>query len=101
SFAHLLNWWRSRRHRDRKNLLQCECRLLAQSGGSLRRSNSVAFGPKRTLIELLTESGFMSTRPSVMGPVMSSLPQCRHAAELTLLSLVDPEAATLCCQRER
>jgi hypothetical protein len=32
--------------------------------------------------------GIMSTRPSVMGPVVSSLPECRHAAELTLLSVV-------------
>jgi hypothetical protein len=43
---------------------------------------------------------FMSTRPSVMGPVMSSLPDYRHAAELTLLSVVGAEAATLCCQRD-
>jgi hypothetical protein len=42
----------------------------------------------------------MSTRPSVMGPVMSSLPDYRHAAELTLLSVVGAEAATLCCQRD-
>jgi hypothetical protein len=40
---------------------------------------------------------FMSTRPSVMGPVMSSLPSDRHVAELTLLSVVGAEAATLCC----
>jgi hypothetical protein len=31
----------------------------------------------------------MSTRPSVMGPVMSSLPSDRRIAELTLLSVVD------------
>src|SRR5947208_3049365 len=31
----------------------------------------------------------MSSRPSVMGPVMSSLPSDRHAAELTLLSVVN------------
>ena len=31
---------------------------------------------------------FMSTRPSVMGPLMSSVPN-RHAAGLTLLSVVD------------
>ena len=35
-----------------------------------------------------------------MGPVMSSLPTDRRVAELTLLSVVDAEAATLCCQRE-
>jgi hypothetical protein len=35
-----------------------------------------------------------------MGPLMSLFPD-RHAAELTLLSVVDAEAATLCCQRER
>ena len=40
---------------------------------------------------------FMSTRPSVMGPMRSSPPCDRHAAELTLLSVVDAEAATLCC----
>ena len=39
----------------------------------------------------------MSTRPSVMGPMRSSPPCDRHAAELTLLSVVDAEAATLCC----
>ena len=39
--------------------------------------------------------------PSVMGPVMSSLPSDGHAAELTLLSVVGAEAATLCCQKER
>jgi hypothetical protein len=38
----------------------------------------------------------MSTRPSVMGPMRSSLPCDRHAAELTLLSVVDAKAATLC-----
>ena len=43
----------------------------------------------------------MSSRPSVMGQVMSSLPDNCHAAELTLLSVVGAEAATLCCQRER
>jgi hypothetical protein len=32
---------------------------------------------------------FMSTRPSVMGPMMSSLPSERHAAELMLLSVVN------------
>ncbi|MDA9491190.1 hypothetical protein XI08_19460 [Bradyrhizobium sp. CCBAU 11361] len=31
----------------------------------------------------------MSTRPSVMGPIMSSLPSERHAAELMLLSVVN------------
>jgi hypothetical protein len=40
---------------------------------------------------------FMSTRPSVMGPMRSSPPCDRHAAELTLLSVVDAEAATPCC----
>ena len=35
------------------------------------------------------QSGFASSRPSVMGQVMSSLPDNRHAAELTLLSVVD------------
>jgi hypothetical protein len=39
--------------------------------------------------------------PSVMGPMRSSPPSDRHAAELTLLSVVGAEAATLCCQRER
>src|SRR5688500_5716426 len=43
----------------------------------------------------------MSARPSGMGEVMSSLPDNCHVAELTLLSVVDAEAATLCCQRER
>jgi hypothetical protein len=43
----------------------------------------------------------MSTRPSVMGPMKSSPPCDRHVAELTLLSVVDAEAATSCYQRER
>lgn len=37
------------------------------------------------------------TPTSVMGPMRSSPPCDRHAAELTLLSVVDAEAATLCC----
>ena len=42
-------------------------------------------------------AGFsLSTRPSVMGPMRSSPPCDRHAAELTLLSVVDAKAATLC-----
>src|SRR5271166_673836 len=41
-------------------------------------------------------AAFMSTRPSVMGPMRSSPPCDRHAAELTLLSVVDAKAATLC-----
>jgi len=32
---------------------------------------------------------FMTTRPSVMGPMMSSLPSKRRAAELMLLSVVN------------
>ena len=44
---------------------------------------------------------FMGSRPSVMGQVMSSRPDNRHAAQLALLSVVDAGAATLCCQRER
>jgi hypothetical protein len=35
--------------------------------------------------------------PSVMGPMRSSPPCDRHAAELTLLSVVDAKPATLCC----
>ena len=38
----------------------------------------------------------MSTRPSVTGRCQVS-PSDRHAAELTLLSVVGAEAATLCC----
>ena len=41
-------------------------------------------------------SKFISSRPSVMGPMRSSPPCDRHAAELTLLSVVDAKAATLC-----
>src|SRR4029077_5250069 len=41
--------------------------------------------------------GFHGTRPSVMGPMRSSPPCDRPAAEPTLLSVVDAEAATLCC----
>jgi hypothetical protein len=40
---------------------------------------------------------FMSSRPSVMGPMRSSPPSDCHAAELMLLSVVDAKAATLCC----
>ena len=46
-------------------------------------------------------AAFMSTRPSVMGPMRSSPPGDRHAAELALLSVVSAEAATLCHLRER
>ena len=35
------------------------------------------------------DARFMSTRSSVMGPMMSSLPSERHAAELMLLSVVN------------
>jgi hypothetical protein len=54
-------------------------------------------------MSVLTDSriecgAFMSPRPSVMGPMS---PSDRHAAELTLLSVVGAEAATLCCLRER
>ena len=58
----------------------------------------------RTAVQMIRSGygcAFMSSRPSVMGQVMSSLPDNCHAAELTLLSVVDAEAATLCCQRER
>ena len=41
------------------------------------------------------------TPASVMGPMRSSPPSYRHAAELMLLSVVSAKAATLCCQRER
>ena len=40
---------------------------------------------------------FSNSDPSVMGPMRSSPPSNRHAAELTLLSVVGAEAATLCC----
>ena len=61
-----------------------------------------ALDPKWPIREADIGSGvrpnrFMSTRPSVMGPMRSSPPCDRHAAELTLLSVVDAEAATLCC----
>jgi hypothetical protein len=36
-----------------------------------------------------SREGFMLTRPSVMGPMVSSLPSKRRAAELMLLSVVD------------
>jgi len=59
-----------------------------------------AKGPRGNLIDFpgaLSSCRIMSTRPSVMGPMRSSPPCDRHAAELTLLSVVDAEAATLCC----
>jgi hypothetical protein len=39
----------------------------------------------------------MSTRPSLMGPMKVKSSLYRHAAEHTLLSVVDAKAATLCC----
>ena len=40
--------------------------------------------------------------PFCNGPSdVKSAPSDRRVAELTLLSVVDAEAATLCCQRER
>jgi hypothetical protein len=61
--------------------------------GTLRSDLSPQSVSKRTY--------FMSTRPSVMGRVRLSPPNDRHVAELTLLSVVSAEAATLCCQTER
>src|SRR5262245_1163425 len=46
-------------------LVTASCLLMAQSGGSLRRINLVAFGAKQTLDEAaLTENGFVSTLTS-------------------------------------
>jgi hypothetical protein len=39
--------------------------------------------------------------PFCNGPGDVKSPRDRHAAELTLLSVVGAEAATLCCQKER
>jgi len=50
---------------------------------------------------MVRSGAFMSSRTSVMGPMRSSPPSYRHAAELMLLSVVSAKAATLCCQRER
>ena len=72
-----------------------------RTSGEVRYRAAMRGTADLTIHALICGAGFMSTRPSVMGPVMSSLPSDRHAAELTLLSVVGAEAATLCCQKER
>ena len=54
---------------------------------SLQCNDLSLSGVKQTLASDLPNE-FMSTRPSVMGPMRSSPPCDRHAAELTLLSVV-------------
>jgi hypothetical protein len=66
-------------------------RPVAQDHAEGPRGNLTAFPGA------LSCSRIMSTRPSVMGPMRSSPPSDCHAAELTLLSVVDAKAATLCC----
>jgi hypothetical protein len=77
--------------------LQCEVKRLAHRDNAAIRSLLKRSGHS---VSRAYKTEYMSTRPSVMGPVMSSLPDYRHAAELTLLSVVGAEAATLCCQRD-
>ena len=68
------------------------CRVLT-SGRPIRGRRRISSRSARSL-----RRGLMSrsTRSSVMGPMRSSPPCDRHAAELTLLSVVDAKAATLC-----
>jgi hypothetical protein len=81
-------------------LLHCGISIqpMTAAGHPRHFRRHVRFAPRADLRPM---PAFMSTRPSVMGPAMSSLPSDRHAAELTLLSVVGAEAATLCCQKER
>jgi hypothetical protein len=52
------------------------CPDLALLGPREMSDLSPQSGPKRTMIRVaVTNRDFMSTRPSVMGPVMSSLPE--------------------------
>jgi hypothetical protein len=64
------------------------------------------FGDVGSMSGLLAENGhatrFYEYTPFCNGPSdVKSAPSDRRVAELTLLSVVDAEAATLCCQRER
>ena len=67
---------------------------MSEIGPSRHFAAARQFGRFRTDADIGPD--FMSTRPSVMGPMRSSPPCDRHAAELTLLSVVDAKAATLC-----
>jgi len=49
----------------------------------------------------LTTGPELENTPFCNGPDEVKSPYVRHVAELTLLSVVSAEAATLCCQRER
>ena len=79
-----------RRRPKRTNELDQIRPLKLQVGPGVRRFGSKAtFRGRHRLSALPIESGpsrLVSTRPSVMGPMMSSLPSERHAAELMLLS---------------
>jgi len=58
------------------SLLHCMSPVVALLGLREMSDLSLQSGPKRTLIRSLSPiRDFMSTRPSVMGPVMSSLPR--------------------------
>ena len=54
-------------------------------------------GDATPVADKLRREGHQASAASVMGPMRSSPPSDRHAAELTLLSVVDAKAATLCC----
>ena len=59
-------------------------------------------GSKRTFDYVAVTIPIYEYTPFCNGPGdVKSPPSDRHAAELTLLSVVGAEAATLCCQKER
>ena len=64
--------------------------------------DSSAFGAKRTSASDCLPITIYEYTPFCNGPGDVKSPRVMvAAAELTLLSVVDAEAATLCCQRER
>ena len=69
-------------------LLRCESLEPPMSQLGPKGDIAAAFGDVRST-PLTGRRAFMSTRPSVMGPMMSSLPSERRAAELMLLSVVN------------
>jgi hypothetical protein len=58
-----------------------------------------AYGYSDEFLDYMKDIPIKAERGSASDEVKS--PLYRHAAELTLLSVVDAKAPTLCCQRER
>ena len=73
-----------------------ECLLLARRVRWRRRSNSVAFGAKRTFVEPRSRTGFMSTRPNstTAGAIPSrSCPALRRLGKMWTAPLSAPDGS--------